>query len=65
MDSYPNEHPTGGFFGGGYESAFQAIRLDSDKIMPLGRPLVVLRNYRPTALQATLTKWLIVQVNSF
>jgi len=39
MDYVSNEHPTGGFFGGGYESAFQAIRLDSDKNQATGSDL--------------------------
>ena len=39
MDYVSNEHPIGGFFGGGYESAFQAIRLDSDKNQATGQPL--------------------------
>lgn len=39
MDYVSNEHPTGGFFGGGYEGAFQAIRLDSDKNQATGSPL--------------------------
>ena len=42
MDYLSNEHPTGGFFGGGYEGAFQAIRLDSDKNQATGSPLGII-----------------------
>ena len=44
MDYVSNEHPTGGFFGGGYESAFQAIRLDSDKNQATGSDLGIITN---------------------
>ena len=54
MDSYPNEHPTGGFFGGGYESAFQAIRLDSDKNQATGSPLGIYTKFQSNGHQSGL-----------
>ena len=50
MDYVSNEHPIGGFFGGGYESAFQAIRLDSDKNQATGSDLGII-----TKLQVSCT----------
>ena len=46
MDYVSNEHPTGGFFGGGYESAIQAIRLDSDKNQATGSPLGIYTKFQ-------------------
>lgn len=56
MDYVSNEHPTGGFFGGGYESAFQAIRLDSDKNQATGSPLGIITKTRANRSQSDFQK---------
>ena len=56
MDYVSNEHPTGGFFGGGYEGAFQAIRLDSDKNQATGSPLGIITKTRANRSQSDFQK---------
>ena len=65
MDSYPNEHPTGGFFGGGYESAFQAIRLDSDKNQATGSPLGIYTKFASNGSTSDFQESRLLRLNRF